>query len=186
MNFQRQIELLFILLALAGTVKAQRGMPENVGKQRLPAKEAKKDSIVSVIHVYNLVDGLSRPQEVQLDTTLTDFQQYNLTYEDNISVQNLGNYGTAYKTNQFFNRKNYSDFIFLNNHGAYGVWPKTNDYYNTTTPYTLLQYGQWFSNRPNGETWLDVLHTQNVSPEFNFGIHYGSIGSQGKIFERRG
>lgn len=180
MNFQRQIGLLFILLALAGTVKAQRGMPENVGKQRLSANPQKKDSIVSIIHVFNMVDGLSRPQRVQLDTALTDFQEYKPYYENNISVQNLGNFGTAYQSNQFFNRKQHSDFIFLNNHGAYGIWPGTTDYYNTTTPYTLLQYGQWFNNRPNGETWLDVLHTQNVSPEFNFGIHYGSIGSQGQ------
>ena len=131
-------------------------MPENVGKQRLSSEKQKKDSIVSVIHVYRLVDGLSRPQEVKIDTALANFQEYNPTYQNNISVQNLGNLGTAYQSNQFFNRENYSDFIFLNNHGAYGIWPKTTDYYNTTTPYTLLQYGQWFNNRPNGETWMDI------------------------------
>ena len=53
-------------------------------------------------------------------------------------------------------------------------------------PYTLLTYGQWFANKPKGETILKVLHTQNINKNINFGFYYNSIGSAGQIPEPGG
>ena len=144
----------------------------------------RNDSIEVEIHAFKLVEGLSIPSEIKIDTALTDFQVYNPVYKRNVSAQTLGNMGLSYQSNDFFDRERKTDFLFLKNHEGYGKWGGDMNYYNTTTPYTLLGYGQWFSNRPLGETWVNVFHTQNVNPHLNAGLFYSSINSQGKYLNQ--
>jgi hypothetical protein len=144
----------------------------------------RNDSIVSEIHVYKLKEGLSISSEVELDTSLVDFHVYNPVYKNNISAQTLGNMGLAFQSNDFFERERKTDFLFLKNHEGYGKWKNDINYFNTTTPYTHLGYGQWFSNRPLGETWVKVIHSQNINPFLNLGFYFNSINSQGKYLNQ--
>lgn len=146
---------------------------------------AKKDTVVFRMHVYNLVEGFSRRSEIKQDTIINDFHTYNPVFRNTLSAQTLGNLGSSYKSNDFFNSDyNPDDFLFLRNYKLYGAWPENISFYNVTKPYTELDYGQWFSNKPRGETWMRVVHTQNVTSRLNFGLTYNSITSQGKYLNQ--
>ena len=148
-------------------------------------QKAVKDSIVFKMHEYQLIEGLSRIQEVKVDTAVTDFHIYNPPYKKSISVQSLGNIGNSYQYGDFFQRRDPErEFLFQKNYHDYGLFPGEVNFYNVTKPYTLLTYGQWFANKPKGETLLKVLHTQNINKHVNFGFYYNSIGSQGKYLNQ--
>lgn len=184
MNIKLKIFLLLIICIyyeLAFSQIESQDSPTKSGKKTT----AKKDTVVFRMHVYNLIDGLSRRSEVKLDTLINEFQSYNAVLKNSLSSQTLGNFGSSYQSNDFFQRSNnLEDFIFLKNYKFYGNWPSDLRFYNTTKPFTLLEYGQWFSNKPKGETWLRVLHTQNINPYLNFGFSYYSISSQGKYLNQ--
>jgi hypothetical protein len=175
--------LLLILVLVFNLCNAQVNAPQESDDQR-PAQ--KKDTVIFRMHLYNLVEGFSRRSEVKLDTFINDFHTYNPVFKNLISAQNLGNLGTPYQSNDFFQRDlGLNNFPFIRNYRLYGIWPENIRFYNVTKPFTELSYGQWFANRPNGETWLRVLHTQNITPKLNFGISYSSFSSQGKYLNQQ-
>lgn len=184
MNVKLKILLLIILCFQFGLAfSQQRGQqsPSDSDKK----KEAKKDTVVFRMHVYELVDSRTRINEVKQDTLISDFENYNPVLKNSLSVQTLGNLGSSYQSNDFYQRNDdQDDFLFLKNHKLYGTWANDVRYYNNTKPFTLLEYGQWFANKPKGETWLRVLHTQNINRYLNFGFAYNSIGSQGKYLNQ--
>ncbi len=163
------------------------GSSSNYGSQkRQKAVKTKYDSIVFKMHEYQLLEDLTRIQEVKVDTSILDFHIYNPPFKNSVSVQTLGNVGNSYQPGDFFQRRTAGrDFLFQKNYYDYGSWPGGIKFYNVTKPYTLLTYGQWFANRPKGETILKVFHTQNINKHINFGFFYNSIGSQGKYLNQQ-
>jgi len=147
--------------------------------------KAKKDTVVFKMKVFQFNDGYSRLKDSRLDTIFADYQTYNPLLKKSLTAQTLGNLGASAQNNDYFGRSfEPEEFIFLKNYKYYGKWPKDIRFYNTTKPFTLLEYGQWFSNKPKGESWLNVLHTQNINPTLNWGFSYGSISSQGKYLNQ--
>jgi len=148
-------------------------------------EDAKKDTVVFKMKVFQFNDGYSRLKDARLDTMFSDFQNYNPVLKNSLTAQTLGNIGASAQNNDYFGRSfEPGEFIFMQNYKYYGKWPRDIHFYNTTKPFTLLEYGQWFSNKPKGESWLNVLHTQNINPSFNWGFSYGSISSQGKYLNQ--
>ncbi len=147
--------------------------------------DIKKDTVVFKMKVYELQDGYSRIKQSKLDTVFADFQNYNPIYRKSISAQTLGNLGSSAQSNDYFQRSfDLNEFLFLRNYQSYSTLPKDIHFYNTTKPFTLLDYGQWFVNKPKGESWLKVFQTQNINPSFNVGFSYSSISSQGKYLNQ--
>lgn len=158
----------------SGSQKKQKGV------------KTKNDSIVFKMREYQLIEDLTRAQEVKVDTSILDFHIYNQPYKNSVSVQSLGNIGNSYQSGDFFQRRTPDrDFLFQMNYRDYGSWPGDIKFYNVTKPYTLLTYGQWFANKPKGETLLKIFHTQNINKQINFGFFYNSIGSQGKYLNQQ-
>ena len=192
----RKLKLIFISLLLLGHVvsNAQQGMDRNSGdsrpesgmsKKRSKSVKTRNDSILFKMREYQLIEDLTRIQEVKVDTSISDFHIYHPAYKNSISVQTLGNTGNSYQSGDFFQRRTLDrDFLFQKNYFDYGLWPGGIKFYNVTKPYTLLTYGQWFANKPKGETIMKVLHTQNINKNVNFGFYYNSIGSQGKYLNQ--
>ncbi|MCE1198427.1 MAG: putative porin [Marinilabiliales bacterium] len=194
MNYRLSIVLLMILILWQTTAEAQTmnrgsnmGNSRSGGSQKRGKPEkTKMDSIVFKMKEYKLVDDLSRDSEVKVDTSITNFHIYDPAYRNSISVQSLGNIGNAYQYTDFFKRKSSErDFLFQSNYSAYESLPGDIPFYNVTKPYTLLSYGQWFSNKPKGETLLKVFHTQNINKQVNFGFFYNSIGASGKYLNQQ-
>ena len=187
--------MLCLVLSWLFTSAQQSGMNRNSGGSRSGSGTAsrkgvrstptKNDSIVFKMREYRLIEDLTRISEIAVDTSINNFHIYQPAYKNSISVQNLGNTGNSYQSGDFFQRQ-YSDkdFLFQRNYQNYGAWPGTTSFYNVTKPYTLLSYGQWFANKPKGETILKVLHTQNINKSINFGFYYNSIASQGKYLNQ--
>ena len=194
MNFT--LKSLFVSLFLLGSLLTHgqdRNMDDNSGRSRSSSSSKKqskiekgvKDSIVFKMHEFKLLDNLTRIGEVKVDTSIVDFHIYSPPYKNSISVESLGNTGNSYQSGDFFQRQEPGQgFIFQKNYHDYGIWPEDLRFYNVTKPYTLLSYGQWFANKPKGETLLKILHTQNINKRINFGFFFNSIGSQGKYLNQ--
>lgn len=184
MNITSKIFLLLIIFLpfKYSFPQIKEGQPGTEGSK---TESKKKDTIVFRMHVYNLIDGFSRRSEIKMDTVMDNFQVYNPVLKNSISTQTLGNLGSSYKSNDYFQQEANPDyFLFLKNQRLYGTWPENVRFFNNTKPFTIASYGQWFTNKPKGETWLKVLHTQNVTPYLNFGFAYNAISSQGKYLNQ--
>jgi len=146
----------------------------------------RSDSVVFKMREYQLIEDLTRISEVKVDTSIINFHIYDPAYKNSLSVQSLGNIGNSCQSGDFFQRRTPDrDFLFQKNYFDYGLWPGEIKFYNVTKPYTLLTYGQWFSNKPKGETILKILHTQNINKQVNFGFYFNSIGSDGKYLNQK-
>jgi hypothetical protein len=146
----------------------------------------KKDTVVFKMKVFQMQDGYSRLKDARLDTVFVDYQNYNPVLKKSLTAQTLGNLGASTQSNDYYQRSfDSNEFLFLRNYKYYGKFQSDIRFYNTTKPFTLLEYGQWFSNKPKGETWMNILHTQNINPSFNWGFSYGSISSQGKYLSQQ-
>ena len=144
-----------------------------------------KDTIVFKMKTFQLQNGYTQLKESKLDTIFADYQTYNPLLKKSLSAQTLGNLGAPAQGNDYFERSiDSKEFLFLQNYRPFGKWPDNIQFFNTTKPFTQLEYGQWFSNKPKGESWLKVFQTQNINPSLNFGFSYFSISSQGKYLNQ--
>ncbi|QZT36544.1 putative porin [Halosquirtibacter xylanolyticus] len=177
---------LFVLVIL-GTVSTSQGQVNDLTGIEESEEESghnhpeESDSIKSYIKTWRFNEDFSQKITTEMDTSLTHFHQRRLDQKKNIYVQNTGNLGTAYQSYSFFERDySVSGFQYLKNYQDYITNPNSVVYYNTTTPYTLLDYSQWWNNKPKGQTTFHVIHTQNITPYLNFGFDYKYNGSDGR------
>lgn len=168
-------------------MRSQGGSRQGSGSGRSgKGQNTKDDSIVFKMKTYKLVEELTQAKEVKVDTSITDFHLYHPAYRNSLSVQSLGNIGAEYQPGDFFRRgSSPRSFLFQANYADYGLLPGEITFYNVTKPYTLLSYGQWFANKPKGETILKVLHTQNINKSINFGFYYNSMSASGKYLNQQ-
>lgn len=117
---------------------------------------------------------------VEIDTSLSSFQNYNALLKHTILPNSLGNLGSATQPRIYFDREKYkTGFLFSEPYGIYFKLPKTQNYYNTKRQFTLLNYSN-AGPKDESEQILGVLHTQNVNEHFNFGFDYDMISSDGR------
>ena len=135
--------------------------------------------ITSYIEVWKLKDIGATIEKTKLDTSLTYYHIYNPIEKISFSNTYTGNPGGAYISNDYFKRKHISDCFLYNSYDAYGLFPGSINYLNTTTPYTILDYCQSGNKNTRNETRLNVIHSQNVNPRFNFSFIYNTAKSTG-------
>ena len=176
--------LLAFLLGTAFSTLAQGipGAPSEIEQKQLDGSK-QLDSlgydVESVIRTWRLSDRASREVVVDLDTILGEHQNYNPIFKRSVSNAYLGNLGSPYQSNIYMDRDHSESFLFFNPYRAYLVKPEDIIYFNTTTPYTRLFYE---TGGPKGrsENLLRALQTQNITPNWNFGIKYDLISSDGQ------
>jgi len=192
MSRQIKLVLLIVIYFASGRAYSQngnsgidgsppnRGGQQNYGAGKKEVKE-KNDTIVFKMKTFQFQNGYSQQTSSHSDTLFLDYGNYNPLLKKTLTAQTLGNMGSSAQSNNYFERSfDRDEFLFIQNYKYFGVFPRDIRFYNTTKPFTLLEYGQWFSNKPKGESWLKILHTQNINPSLNWGFSYGSISSQGK------
>ncbi|MBK5202453.1 MAG: putative porin [Prolixibacteraceae bacterium] len=141
--------------------------------------EKAEKSVPSYIEVWKLKNIGATIEKTKLDTALTYYHIYNPIEKISISNTYTGNQGGAYISNDYFKRKHGSDNFLYNSYYAYGLFPESINYLNTTTPYTLLDYCQSGNKNVRNETRLNIIHSQNVNPRFNFIFLYNTAKSTG-------
>ena len=118
----------------------------------------------------------------QVDTTYNDWYSEYPYYWEDVDVVNLGTVGSATMNMDFHRRRNFDIF---KPYAPYLVWsytPETLPMYNTKSPYTELAYwGTLFTYKDKEELNIHFLHTQNITPEFNFALMVDRWAAAGRL-----
>ena len=122
--------------------------------------------------------------EIPIDTTLDGLHNYNYIFKQSIANTYLANFPSPYESDIFIRRATQEDFYILNNIRAYLFKPVDALLFNTTTPYTQLNYYTGGGKGKN-ETFIDVWHTQNITPFWNAGFRYNLISSDGRYMNQK-
>ena len=132
-----------------------------------------------IIYAWQLRDFYTERADAEIDTMVTSFQLHNPVFRRSISSSHLGNAGLAAMSNFFPERERYSDFFFIDHFRAYLQRPSETRYYNTRRPFSLIDFSTG-GPRGKNEKFLNILHTQNVNPDFNVGFRYFNVNSEGQ------
>ena len=126
-------------------------------------------------------DGyFNKQEEVKPDTTFND-NFHELPYlKNDVGATYLGVAGSAMQYYNYFKREDSEIFPFYTAYKPYTYDMESMPFYNVKSPYTELAYwGTLFATKLKEETNVKFLHTQNLTPSFNFNILYKRIGGRG-------
>jgi len=139
-------------------------------------KVAKKDTFtVPIVRTLRFADAYKVPVLDVYDSTNTQFYRYYEQYSRTSYPGYLGVVGQASYDIDFMNRKTFCQDLFLEPYSLTFLSYKDLDYYNTRRPFTKLSY----VDGANEEGIFNVLHTQNVNKECNFGLEMRFLGAVG-------
>ncbi len=170
---------------------------------RLMEKEKKfkfKDSVIRslprILDTYVFADSIkykrmflwqedsyfNRPKNISPDTSFNRNYSELPFQKNDAGATTLGVSGSAVQYHNYFKREENSIFPFFSPYISYSYTPETIPFYNVKTPYTELAYwGTLFANKQKEESNVKFLHTQNLSPSFNFNILYQRFGAKGML-----
>ncbi len=168
--------LIFLLLLLAaGESFAQlprnmRGLPNlrggGGGQDSLQRRDKFEDSITIN---YRFIDSA---RNYRIDSSIAD---YTTRFPIPAHHVYLGNVGTATRSLLFEPRlKSGFDYGF-HAFDVYKLKPEAARFYNTTRPYTELAYVLG----SNVQQQIEVFHTQNIRPYWNFSLQYRLVNAPG-------
>lgn len=118
------------------------------------------------------------------DTTIDYFHIYNMNVQNYISSTYTGNICGPHISNIFINRNTRTNYNFLKVYDAYLTRPEDFKQTNTTTPFTELNY-KTGGSKVSGDNYFRVLHTQNISPFLNAGIHFNYLKGNGSYMHNK-
>lgn len=169
-------------------------------KELKDSLKAVKDSIrwskPSILETYILEDSLKYKRiihwthnpylnSIEVEKHDTSYNNYYNDYpflKKDVGATYLGISGSAVLLHNYFKREKLDVFSDFSPYLVYGYTPENLTLYNTKTPHTELAYwGTMFANRDKDETNIRFLHTQNLSPSFNFAINYERFGAAGLL-----
>jgi hypothetical protein len=133
----------------------------------------------TVVSSWKLDEYFANQTRMNVDTALDQFQKYNPAFCNYTGVATLGNYSLPAQSLVFTERLLSQEFILINHFYPFMKSFTTTEYFNCRRPFTKLTYIKGGSSQTNEEI-LDVLHSQNITKEVNFGLHYTTLGSLGQ------
>ncbi len=93
----------------------------------------------------------------------------------------LGNYGTPARNLMFTPENRFGPTLGYNVMDVYHIMPDSLKFYNTTAPYSVFSYNLGSKL----EQKVELLHTQNIKPNWNFAVEYNRISSEGFFLLQR-
>ncbi len=143
------------------------------------------DSLTNILLTFNLQDNFKKTNIEFNDSTLDFFHRAEPTYKKDILPADLGNLGSAYISEIFFLRPDFykRDFIFNLPYSAYLKNSENVIYFNTRRPYTSVYHTT--SSKVLDLQTIDFIHTQNINPNWNFGIRYNFSSSLGQYLSEK-
>jgi hypothetical protein len=138
------------------------------------------------IIMWNFNQDLNSIELQKPDTAFNEnFYDYKFLKKD-VGATYLGVSGSATLLHNYFLREKLYEFNDFSPYLIWGYTPETLPNYNTKTPHTEMAYwGTMFANRDKEETNIKFLHTQNFTPNFNFGVNYERFGASGLLGEEK-
>lgn len=171
---------LLVLVAMPVLLKAQPpgGLRMQNGEGNEEVKNEKE--IESKVKLWYLKGDGAFQDSTKLDT-LHDYSHiYHPVFKNAITATYTGNYGNPGMTNDFFQREHQTNYFFLQSRQDYLLTPAKVKYFNTTTPYTRFDFSQSENKSRNNETRFDVVHSQNVTPFWNWTFRTNQEKSDGQ------
>jgi len=143
-----------------------------------PEKPNKIDSLPIVVCWKYDENKFYEKIPCSIDTLIQNFYNYNPANLLKSYIFN-SNIGTPLLSNSFYERK-YFNFFFFNFYFPY-LFTNFNDFYiNTRKPFSKIKYINGGPSSAKEES-IDVIHSQNINPFFNFGLNFFSGSSQGYL-----
>lgn len=187
-----QFTLLLIFLHIGflswGQTRRERGKQEDsnlqTGHISREAYRKKQDSIKAnkiepLVKLWQLeADGAYKVRHYR-DTTDMNRQILYPIYKTSIANTFTGNAGAACQSALFIHRKPIQEFLFLQAYEAYISRPETHKFIDTRTPYSELNFSTGGNNNKD-ENILNVLLSRNINKDWNVGLKYNLISSEGQ------
>jgi len=112
------------------------------------------------------------------DTSIDFSHIYNMKIHNGISNTYNSNISGPHISNIFIYRETRTNYNFLKAYDSHLTRPEDFKQINTTTPYTELDYNSGGSS-VSGDTYFKIVHTQNINPYLNAGIHFNYLNGKG-------
>lgn len=141
-------------------------------------EEKKRDTVIftsKFIKVTNERLLNDSTQVFPLDTGLTNFENYSPLYQPRRPKIGLGNLGLAQRDQLFEPSKTIGFDVGQHYLDAYLLHPEDIQYFRARVPITSL----YLVSGGQIEQLFKLSHTQNIRPNWNVGLMYNKIGSDG-------
>jgi len=167
-------------------------------------KKAYRDSVIEntprILETFVLPDSLYYERglrwtfsqdnnKIKLEKIDTNFNYHYFDlpiYKKDVDAVYLGVPGSATMYSNYFNREDFDIAPFFTPYMAYSYTPETMPMYNVKSPYTILSYwGNPFGATTREESDLNLLSTQNITPELNLSFAYQRYGGNGMLINER-
>ncbi len=176
---------IFILLLCAASAFAQQQPGAPLG---LPG-EKKQDSLAfdksntdewhgDNINIKVQYKYLHSEKNLQPDSSIHTFHRRKYLQP---WMMDLGNYGSPTRNLMFTPENRFGPTLGYNLADVFHIQPDSLKFYNTTVPYSVFS----FNLGSKLEQKLEVLHTQNIKPNWNFAIEYNRLSSEGYFLLQR-
>lgn len=142
--------------------------------------EAKKDSIIYTSKFIKFTKEVllrDSARLIALDTSIYNFHRYRIIDLPEHPTMNLGVNGLSYRDMLFEPSKTIGFDVGYHYYDRYLLQPQEVLYYQARTPYTNF----YLENPAFGrltEQMFQVIHTQNVKPNWNIGASFKKMGSR--------
>ena len=173
-------------------------------KWRKERKKAYRDSVIEntprILETFAIPDslyyqhvlkwtfdqGTNKINLEKIDTSY-NYHFYDLPiFKNDADAIYLGTAGSATMQANYFNRQDFDIAPFFTPYMMYSYDPESMPMYNTKSPYTVLSYwGNPFAETTREESDLNLLCTQNITPELNISFAYQRYGSTGMLINER-
>ncbi|MCL2133517.1 MAG: putative porin [Bacteroidales bacterium] len=175
-----------------GTFSAPDNLPEKPPKtpneeddkpkvEQLDSYAFDKEIVKNRLFTWQVNRYINTPVIGRIDTLIND-RRRDLIYRKDVGAIHLGVSGSAAMPLNYFQRKQHDFMYALTPFDEYFVTPDNLNFYNTRSPFTRFTYsGNPFSSNQFEELNLEALNTQNITPEWNFGILYRHFGGKGLL-----
>ncbi|WP_295653593.1 putative porin [uncultured Mucilaginibacter sp.] len=143
-------------------------------------EEHRRDSVIfssRFIRVTNERLLNDSTQIFPLDTGLTNFENYSPLYQIRSPKISIGGLGLAERNLLFEPDKTIGFDVGLHYLDAYLLLPPDIQYYRARVPITSLYLVTSIGNL--SEQVFKIMHTQNIKPNWNIGLNFNRIGSNG-------
>src|ERR1017187_3544380 len=172
-NYNFFLKTLFCLILCLVQIHSFAATADSVKK-----KKTKIIPKLKYIHDDAFNYAIMDSQYQKVDTVLDGIEVFNPAFQK--SYKYLGNIGTASEPNFFNIRNNIGTDLGYHQFDLFFFNPDSLKYYHTNTPFTELSYDQGSKS----EGYIRVLHTQNINDQWNVGLNYNRIGSDGILYNQ--
>ncbi|MXV52721.1 hypothetical protein GS399_17245 [Pedobacter sp. HMF7647] len=141
-------------------------------------EEGQNDTVVitaKYIRYTNIGLLSDSTKTIPIDTTDRNFENYNPLFQPETPTMNLGNMGLDYRYMLFTPRKNIGFDAGFHNLDMYLLTEDSLKYYRARSPFSSLYY----VNGGQAQQLFQVIHSQNIKPNWNIGANYNRIGGNG-------